>query len=290
VVIIPTFNEKANLRPLIEAISRLDFLLDVLIVDDRSPDGTGELADRIAETHSHVRVFHRPWRTGLGRAYAQAFRRVLDEGYLRILQMDADFSHDPAQIPLLLKALETCDFVVGSRYMKGGRTVNWAPYRLLLSKAATWFVRLVIGGYFTDATSGFKCFRREVLEAVELQNLQSLGYVFQVEVNFLARREGFRMKEVPIRFVDRVRGSSKLNMGMILEAVRLVLGLRFPRWSLLSHAVRKRRRYGAQRRTEYTKSAEVGPRSADSNGKNRTDSGDRRWMHRRDGGRGSGGR
>ncbi len=235
----------------------MELPLDVLIVDDRSPDGTGELADQIAERLPHVRVFHRPWRTGLGRAYAQAFKRVLDAGYRKIIQMDADFSHDPSQIPDLLNALEGCDFVVGSRYITGGGTVNWAPYRLALSKMATWFVRSVTGDYCTDATSGFKCFRREVLEAIDLENLQSLGYVFQVEVNYLARRRGFRMREVPIRFVDRVRGNSKLNTGMILEAVRLVLALQFPRWSFLSYAVHKRRSHGAQRRTKHTKSPTV---------------------------------
>ena len=255
IVVIPTFNERSNIVPLVECILRLDLGLDILIVDDNSPDGTGRAADELAVRYSQVSVLHRPWRYGLGRAYAAGFIRALDQGYDRILQMDADFSHDPEAIPSFLQALEGSDLVVGSRYMKGGRTENWALRRLFLSRMSTWFVRLITGDYCTDATSGYKCFRRSVLENMDLSRLESLGYIFQVEVNHLARRKGYRVCEVPICFVDRVRGSSKLNVGVILEAIFLVLRLRSKALRRLHHASIKRWCYGSQRRKEYRRTA-----------------------------------
>ncbi|MBI4774832.1 MAG: polyprenol monophosphomannose synthase [Deltaproteobacteria bacterium] len=255
IVVIPTFNERSNIVPLVERIVGLNLCLDILIVDDNSPDGTGRVADELAARHAEVAVLHRPWKYGLGRAYATGFGFALDRGYEQILQMDADFSHAPEAIPAFLQALSHSDLVVGSRYLKGGETENWALHRLVLSRMATWFVRLITGDYCTDATSGFKGFRRQVLESLDLKGLESLGYVFQVEVNHQVRRKGYRVTEIPIRFADRVRGSSKLHVGVILEAIFLILRLRFKGLGRFHHANIKRWCYGSQRRQEYRRTA-----------------------------------
>jgi dolichol-phosphate mannosyltransferase len=225
-VIIPTYNEAQNLPQIIPAILRQDPRLEVLVVDDNSPDGTGDLADRLAATKPRVHVLHRPAKEGLGRAYIAGFRWALARGYDAVLEMDADFSHDPSYLPEFLRAIEDHDLVVGSRYATGVNVINWPISRLLLSLGANLYARLVTGLPLTDLTSGFKCFRREVLEAIDLDQVRSNGYAFQIEMNFRAWRKGFRITEVPIIFHDRVEGHSKMNRRIVREAVWMVWWLR----------------------------------------------------------------
>jgi dolichol-phosphate mannosyltransferase len=227
VAVLPTYDESANLEEVVRRIRASSPEVDVLIVDDNSPDGTGEIADRLSVSHSgRVFALHRESKQGLGRAYAAAFRRVLAEGYDTIIQMDADLSHDPAAIPELLRRLEDCDLVLGSRYVPGARIVNWGFKRLLLSRLAGVYVRLATGIPFTDPTGGFKCWRRAALEAVPLARCVGVGYVFQVETTYHAFRAGFRVEEAPIVFCERKLGRSKLDWRIILEALAGVLRLR----------------------------------------------------------------
>jgi dolichol-phosphate mannosyltransferase len=221
-VILPTYNERENLSQVVPAILEQDHRLEVLIVDDNSPDGTGALADQLAGAFARVHVLHRERKAGLGKAYLAGFAWALEREFDRILEMDADFSHDPKFLPTLLSAAADADLVVGSRYKSGVNVINWPMSRLLLSWFANLYVRAITGLPQTDATSGFKCFRREVLASLPLDRVRSNGYAFQIEMNFRAWRKGFRLMEVPIVFTDRVEGSSKMNNAIVREAVWMV--------------------------------------------------------------------
>jgi len=227
-VIVPTYNERENLPRLVPMILAQDPSLEVLVVDDASPDGTGDLAEEMAEREPRLHVLHREGKLGLGTAYLAGFRWGLDRGYDYLFEMDADFSHDPAHLPEFLEAIEEADLVLGSRYLHGRVTVvNWPIGRLLLSYFANVYARVVTGLPLADATGGFKCFRREVLEALELERVESNGYAFQIEMSFRAWKKGFRIKEIPIMFVDRNIGESKMSKKIVREAVWRVWRLRW---------------------------------------------------------------
>ncbi len=221
-VILPTYNESMNLPQIVPAILDQDPRLEVLVVDDSSPDGTGELADQLAAAFARVHVLHRAAKEGLGKAYLAGFAWGLERGYDRLLEMDADFSHDPKFLPQLLAATDEADLVIGSRYKSGVNVINWPMSRLLLSYGANIYVRWVTGLPLTDATGGFKCFRREVLAALPLDRVRSNGYAFQIEMSFRAWRKKFRLTEIPIVFTDRVEGSSKMSKAIVREAVWMV--------------------------------------------------------------------
>jgi dolichol-phosphate mannosyltransferase len=226
-VIIPTYNERDNLPRLIPQVLEQDPRLDVLVIDDASPDGTGEVADRIAGENQRVHVLHRAGKLGLGTAYLAGFRWGLDRGYDWLFEMDADFSHDPAHLPAFIAGLADYDVVLGSRYLNGRVTVvNWPIARLLLSYFANVYARVVTGLPLFDATGGFKAFRREVLQAVALDRVESEGYSFQIEMSMRSWKLGFRIGEIPIVFVDRTTGESKMSKRIIREAVWKVWKLR----------------------------------------------------------------
>lgn len=226
-VITPTYNERENLPRLIPSILQRDNRLDVLIIDDASPDGTGPVADAIAAGSDRVHVIHRAGKLGLGTAYLEGFRWGIERGYDWIFEMDADFSHDPAHLPLFIEALENADLVLGSRYLEGRVTVvNWPISRLFLSYFANVYARIITGLPVADATGGFKAFRREVLEAIPLSRVESGGYAFQIEMTMRAWKLGFRITEIPIVFVDRTLGQSKMSKRIVREAVWKVWKLR----------------------------------------------------------------
>lgn len=225
-VIVPTYNEAKNLPLIVPEILRQDPRLEVLVVDDNSPDGTGQIADRMAQERSRVHVLHRPAKEGLGRAYLAGFKWGLGQGFDALFEMDADFSHDPSFLPSFLKAIEEADLVLGSRYATGVNVINWPISRLLLSLGANLYARTITGLPLTDSTGGFKCFRREVLEAIDLDRVRSNGYAFQIEMSFRAWKKGFRLKEVPIIFTDRVEGQSKMSKKIVREAIWMVWWLR----------------------------------------------------------------
>ncbi len=230
-VIVPTYNERANIAKLIETVLAQDPRVDVLVVDDGSPDGTGALVDTIRQREPRVNVLHRASKMGLGTAYLAGFRWALDAGYAYIFEMDADFSHDPAHIPAFLEAIEGADVVLGSRYRHGKVTVvNWPMSRLMLSYSANAYARAVTGLQLWDSTGGFKCFRREVLEAIDLTAVRSNGYAFQIEMSFRAWKRGFRIIEIPIVFTDRSEGESKMSKRIVREAVWMVWRLRW--WAI----------------------------------------------------------
>ncbi|MFQ5888712.1 MAG: polyprenol monophosphomannose synthase [Gemmatimonadota bacterium] len=223
----PTYNEAGNLALLVPRVLAQDARIDVLIIDDASPDGTGRIADELAASEPRVRVLHRPGKLGLGSAYLTGFRHGLEEGYDYLLEMDADRSHDPKFLPDLLRAAEEeYDLVIGSRYVRGVNVVNWPMTRLLLSWFANKYARWVTGLPLTDSTGGFKCFRREVLEAIDLSKVGSTGYAFQIEMAFRAWKLGFRLGEISIVFVDRPTGESKMSGTIVREAVWRVWALR----------------------------------------------------------------
>jgi dolichol-phosphate mannosyltransferase len=224
--IIPTYNERDNIQPLVTAVLAAEPSLDVLIVDDASPDGTGEIAETLAQESSRVRVMHRPGKQGLGTAYVAGFRYALAGGYDRVVEMDADFSHRPEDLPRLLEAAETADVVVGSRKVRGGRVVGWSPLRHILSAGGSLYTRLVLGLPVKDCTSGFMCLHRSVLSALDFARVRSNGYSFLLEMKYLCYRSGFRLVEVPIVFPDRKVGRSKMSLAIILEAMARVWGLR----------------------------------------------------------------
>jgi dolichol-phosphate mannosyltransferase len=227
-VIVPTYNEAVNLPQLIPQILAQDECLDVLIVDDASPDGTGDLADRMAGENGRVHALHREQKLGLGTAYLAGFRWALEREYGYVFEMDADFSHDPKHLGEFLEAIEGADLVLGSRYLNGKVTVvNWPMGRLLLSYGANIYARIVTGLKLCDATGGFKCFRRRVLEAIDLDRVNSNGYAFQIEMSFRAAKKGFRIKEIPIVFMDRTDGTSKMSGRIVREAIWMVWKLRF---------------------------------------------------------------
>ena len=227
-VIMPTYNERENLTRIVELVLAQDARIDMLVIDDASPDGTGGVADEIAAAQPRVHVQHRSGKLGLGTAYLEGFRWGLARGYAWLLEMDADFSHDPAHLPQFLRAIEDYDVVLGSRYLNGRVTVvNWPMSRLLLSYFANVYARLATGLPVADLTSGYKCFRREVLESVALDHVESEGYAFQIEMSMRVWKKGFRIAEIPIVFVDRTFGESKMSKRIIREAVWKVWKLRF---------------------------------------------------------------
>jgi dolichol-phosphate mannosyltransferase len=229
-VVLPTYNERENLEPLVTAVrSVLDGPAPdhtILIVDDASPDGTGEVADALAARDPHVRVLHRPRKDGLGQAYLAGFDVALAEGAGLVVEMDADFSHDPAYLPALIGAARDADLVLGSRYVPGGGIRNWGRLRTFVSRGGCWYARTVLGVEVRDLTGGFKCFRRAVLEALDLRSIRSQGYAFQVELTYRALQLGFRVKEVPIVFADRRVGQSKMSRRIVLEAIWMIPALR----------------------------------------------------------------
>jgi dolichol-phosphate mannosyltransferase len=237
-LVLPTYNEAANIEPFVAA-ARANLPVDshILIVDDGSPDGTGERADRLAERHANVSVLHRRVKEGLGPAYIAGFRRALASGAGLVLEMDSDFSHDPAYLPRLLEAARTADVVIGSRYVAGGGVSDWGPVRRVLSRGGSTYSRLVLGVSVRDLTGGFKCFRREVLEAIDLDSVWVRGYAFQVEMTYRAIQHGFSVAEVPIVFRDRRAGESKMDGSIVAEAI-----LRLPRLRFGSHHVERAER------------------------------------------------
>jgi dolichol-phosphate mannosyltransferase len=227
-LVLPTYNEAGNIEPFVEAVlAKLPDSARVLIVDDNSPDGTGEIADRLAARHEAVAVLHRPHKEGLGPAYIAGFERVLAEGAGLVLEMDSDFSHDPAYLPRLLEAGRKADLVIGSRYVPGGGVGNWSLPRRVISRGGSAYARLVLGLRVQDLTGGFKCFRREVLEAIDLRSIRSRGYAFQVEMTYRAIQRGFEVVEVPIVFKERRAGASKMDRSIVAEAAWRVPLLRF---------------------------------------------------------------
>lgn len=224
-VCIPTYNERENLATIVEEVLHVA-PVDVLIIDDNSPDGTGQVADLIAEKEPRVHVLHRPGKQGLGRAYIAGFKWALERPYKYIFEMDADFSHQPRYLPEFLRAIERYDLVLGSRYVEGGGTENWSPSRKLISQGGSLYARTILGVPVRDLTGGFKCFRREVLEAIDLETIQSTGYAFQIELTYRAYKQGFRVKEIPILFYERNAGKSKMDRKIFLEAVRKVWTIR----------------------------------------------------------------
>ncbi len=241
-VIIPTYDERSNVEPIARGVHQFCPEADLLFVDDNSPDGTGETLDAMAAREPHIHVLHRAEKKGLGRAYIAGFKWALARDYAFIFEMDADFSHDPAELPAFLKRVETADLVLGSRYVDGIRISNWPLSRLMLSKAAAGYVRLLTGMPVTDPTGGFKCFRRTVLETVNLDAVVAEGYSFQVEVTHMAWMMGFRIAEIPITFVDRRAGYSKMNSDILKEALGIVWRLAFRNhFSHIPAALRKPR-------------------------------------------------
>jgi dolichol-phosphate mannosyltransferase len=226
-VIIPTYNEASNVGQIVPEVLEQDERLDVLVVDDNSPDGTGAIADKLASENARVHVMHRAGKLGLGTAYLDGFRWALERDYAYIFEMDADFSHNPKHLPEFLSSIRDADLVLGSRYLARRVTVvNWPMSRLLLSYGANIYAKLITGHRLYDATGGFKCFRRRVLEAIDLDGVRSNGYAFQIEMSFRAKRKGFKIVEIPIVFVDRTDGESKMSGKIVREAVWMVWRLR----------------------------------------------------------------
>ena len=215
---LPTYNERENLEPMLHALGEHD--VRVIVIDDSSPDGTGELADRLAAELDFVDVLHRARKEGLGPAYLAGFRRALADGAELVLEMDCDFSHDPADVPRLIRAVEGgADLALGSRYFDGGEVVNWGRVRRFVSAGGSWYARVLLGVGVRDLTGGFKCYRRAVLERIDLDAVHSKGYAFQIETTYRTLRAGFRVVEVPIRFADRTEGHSKMSRSIVVEAV-----------------------------------------------------------------------
>jgi dolichol-phosphate mannosyltransferase len=230
-VIVPTFNERENIARLIDNVLARDPRLDVLVVDDGSPDGTADIVDGIIAGTGRVNILRRPRKMGLGTAYVAGFRWALEREYDYVFEMDADFSHDPQQLPEFLKAIQSADLVLGSRYRDGKiSVVNWPMARLILSYFANVYARWVTGLQVWDATGGFKCFRRSVLEAIDLNKVRSNGYAFQIEMSYRAFKRGFRIVEIPIVFTDRTEGQSKMSKMIVREAVWMVWRLRW--WAM----------------------------------------------------------
>jgi dolichol-phosphate mannosyltransferase len=230
VICLPTYNERANLEPLVRQLGAVlgdaGHDLDLLVVDDSSPDGTGELADRLAAELPFLSVLHRTRKEGLGPAYVAGFRRALENGAERIVQMDADFSHDPEDVPRLVAATEEADVALGSRYVEGGGTENWGRGRQAISRFGSFYARAILGSSLHDLTGGFKCWRREALAALPLDRIRTKGYAFQIETTYRALEAGYRVTEVPIVFAERRSGGSKMTKGIVLEAMTTVPELR----------------------------------------------------------------
>lgn len=235
-LIIPTYNEFENLRPLLDQVGMYAPETDILIVDDHSPDGTGELADQLAQENAHVHVLHRPGKLGLGTAYIAGFQYALQHGYEAAFEMDADFSHDPRYLPAFYQAIAGADVVIGSRYIAGGDTPNWSLLRRLISGGGNIFARVLLRLPVHDCTAGYRLYRRRVLEEIDLQTVQSQGYAFQIEMAYRAVQHGFRIVETPIVFLDRRVGKSKMSRKIVLEGFTYVLKTRFSRQAGLTGA------------------------------------------------------
>jgi len=227
IVITPTYNERENITPFVTAVLAIDPSLHVLVVDDNSPDGTGEVAEDLAATTGRVHVLHRPGKQGLGTAYVRAFQYALAHGYEYIVQMDADLSHRPEDLSRLLDAAPGADLVVGSRYVPGGQVENWSPLRRSISKGGSLYARTLLSMPVKDCTSGFKCFHRRTLQSIDLAGVVSNGFGFQVEMTYLCHRAGMRIVEVPIVFPDRAYGRSKMSRRIFTEAISLVWRIRY---------------------------------------------------------------
>lgn len=225
-IIFPTYNERDNIEKIVHAVLPLDPRIHVLVVDDSSPDGTGEIADRLAEQESKVKVLHRAKKEGLGKAYIAGFKWAIEQKFDFIFEMDADFSHSPEYLRDFLREIQACDLVIGSRYISGVNVINWPMSRLLLSYYANVYSRIITGLPLRDATGGFKCFRREVLETIDLDDVRSSGYSFQIEMSMRAWKKGFRLKEIPIIFYERRAGDSKMSKKIVREAIWMVWLLR----------------------------------------------------------------
>jgi len=252
-VVVPTYNERENLPPLAQRLLSLPVPVDLLVVDDNSPDGTGKIADDLAIQHPNVHVLHRPQKNGLGRAYIAGFKWSLERHYDYTFELDGDFSHNPDDIPMFLQAARNADLVLGSRYVNGIRIINWPLSRLLLSSCAAKYVQLVTGMSYTDPTGGYKCFHRRALQAINLDTVESNGYSFQIEMTHKLWRQGFKVVEVPIIFTDRFQGRSKMSGHIIREAFLMVWKL------LLQNKLRRSPRAPFQTR-----------RSAEENGRSGT--------------------
>ncbi len=227
IVVIPTYNEKENIASIINEVLKQIEGLNILIVDDNSPDGTADIVRQMQKLNPRIHLIVRAGKMGLGTAYCEGFRYALDLGYEAIFEMDADFSHDPKELPNFLEALKENDLVIGSRYIKGVNVVNWPLSRLLLSYGASMYTRIISGMPIMDATAGFKCFRAEALRKIDFDAVRSNGYGFQIEMNFRLWKSGARIKEIPIIFIDRTSGVSKMNKKIVYEAVFLVWKLKF---------------------------------------------------------------
>ena len=226
-IIIPTYNELDNVRPLLQEIFSYVPNIDILIVDDNSPDGTGQLADEISGENPHVHVLHRAGKLGLGTAYIAGFKYAIERNYDAAFEMDADFSHDPRYLPDFLEAIENADLVIGSRYIPGGDTPNWSLLRRFISAGGNLFARFMLGIPVHDCTAGFRCYRRKVLESIDLDSIQAQGYAFQVELAYRTTRQGFKVVETPIVFMDRRVGKSKMSSTIFFEGFLWVLRTRF---------------------------------------------------------------
>jgi dolichol-phosphate mannosyltransferase len=221
-IVMPTYDERENLPRMAQRLLSLPVAVDLLVVDDNSPDGTGQLADELAAKHPNIHVLHRQEKNGLGRAYLAGFKWALEHGYDFVFEMDGDFSHNPDDIPILLAAAQDADLVLGSRYLHGIRIINWPLSRLMLSKGAATYVATITGMPFTDPTGGYKCFRRRALQALNLEDVRSNGYSFQIELTHKLWRQGMKIVEVPIIFTERAQGHSKMSGHIIREAVLMV--------------------------------------------------------------------
>lgn len=231
-VIVPTFNEKNNIKSIISKILDVDSRVEVLVVDDNSPDGTANLVKSIQEENSRVHLLQRAEKMGLGSAYIDGFRKSLELGFDAVFQMDADFSHDPKYIPSFLDELQNSDVIVGSRYIKGVSVINWSLSRLLLSYFANIYAKIVTGVPVNDLTGGFKCIKKEALQSVDFSKFSSNGYAFQIELNYSFYSNGFKIKELPIIFVDREEGESKMSNSIVLEAIYKIWTYRFKNYKL----------------------------------------------------------
>jgi dolichol-phosphate mannosyltransferase len=239
-VVIPTYNERDNLELIVSRVRAAVPSADILVVDDNSPDGTGEIADKLAASDSRVHVLHRPGKAGLGAAYIAGFTWGLENGYSALVETDADGSHDPADLPKMLAALEDADLVIGSRYVPGGTTVNWPKSRELLSRGANIYASIMLGVGVHDATAGYRAYRAETLRAIGLDEVESQGYCFQIDLTLRTAQEGFAIREVPITFTERARGASKMSRAIVVEAL-----VRVAQWGIASRLGRSRRKSAA---------------------------------------------
>ena len=231
VIVIPTYNEATNIQNLVKLIVKAtNDQVDLLFVDDNSPDGTAEIIKKMKEENARIHILERPMKMGLGTAYVSGFKFAIQQKYDLVFEMDADLSHNPADIPRILKAMDNFDLVIGSRYLTGVNVINWPLSRLILSLFANWYTRTITGLPLQDCTAGFKCFRRKVLETIDLDNIRSDGYSFQIELHYLAWKSKFRIKEMPIIFTDRESGSSKMSRKVMIEAAFMVWRLKFNEW------------------------------------------------------------